>query len=264
MHLMIDVLKKKTYVKLLGNLQSQHTLIFIPPATSQCTMIETFVKEQFKKYKCILFDLPAHGLSEGTSYQTIEAYGRWTVALLQALVKQGQLARKNYIVGYSMGALIGFEVAMQQLPFIHGLISISGAASVKGHNAIEDYIEQFSRENFTPLQVFNAGNPSRPFQKIEAAHEPIVKSLATSPVCYDDLLAVSKYNAIERVDMIRIPVLLFVGEKDKMFEPSCIYTTYRELRGLGSIKAIQNGSHALIFSVPKVLAKTINEWMGGK
>ena len=54
MHLMIDVLKKKTYVKLLGNLQSQHTLIFIPPATSQCTMIETFVKEQFKKYKCIL------------------------------------------------------------------------------------------------------------------------------------------------------------------------------------------------------------------
>lgn len=264
MRLMIDVLKKKTYVKLLGNLQSQHTLIFIPPATSQCTMIETFVKEHFEKYKCILFDLPAHGLSEGTSYQTIEAYGKWTVAFLQVLMQQGQLARKNYIVGYSLGALIGFEVAMRQLPFIHGLVSISGAASVKGHNAIEGYIEQFSRENFTPLQVFNAGNPSRPFQKIEAAHEPIVKLLATSPVCYDDLLAVSKYDALERVKLIQVPVLLFVGEQDKMFEPSCMYRTYRELRGLGMVKAIPSGSHALVFSVPKVLARTINEWIGGR
>lgn len=260
----ITVLKRKTYVKLLGNLQSRHTLIFIPPATSQCTMIETFVREHFEQYKCILFDLPEHGLSEGTSYQSIEAYGKWTIAFLQALVKQGQLTRRNYIVGYSMGALIGFEVAMQQLPFIHGLISISGAASVKGHNAVEGYIEQFTREEFTPLHVLNAGIPSRPFQRIEAAHQEIIKSLATSPVCYDDLLAVSKYDALERIHMIRVPVLLFVGEKDKMFAPSCIYTTYRKLRGLGSIKAIPDGSHALVFSVPKLLAKTINEWIGGR
>lgn len=260
----ITVLEKKTYVELLGNLQSRHTLIFIPPATSKCTMIKTFVKEHFGKYKCILFDLPGHGLSEGISYQSIEAYGNWTVAFLQELVKQGQLTKKNYIVGYSMGALIGFEVAMQQLPFIHGLISISGAASVKRHNAAEGYVEKFKREEFTPLNVLNAGIPSRPFQRIEEAHKEIVESLATSPVCYDDLLAVSKYDALERVRMIRVPVLLFVGEKDKMFEPSCIYATYCKLRGLGNIKAIPSGSHALIFSVPKVLAKTINEWIGGR
>lgn len=259
---LINVLEKKTFIELLGNLQSQHTLIFIPPATSRHTMIEEFVKKHFKNYRCILLDLPGHGLSKGVSCQSIEAYGKWFNAFLQVLHEQSLLTERNYIVGYSMGSLIGFEVAMQQLPFIHGLISISGAASVKGHNAVEGYIEQFSREAFTPLNVFNAANRYRPFTKVEGENIEIAKSFEASPVCYDDLLAVSKYDALNRVNMIHIPVLLFVGAKDEMFDPSCTYETFHKLES-GTLQTIPNHSHALVFSVPGILAEMIHQWIGG-
>lgn len=259
----IEVLGSKTYTRLCGNLSSDVTLIFIPPATLHGDSMQPFVSH-FENYRCMLLDLPAHGKSEGQNRTTIEAWGIWMKAYLEVVNDKGWLSKKNIVVGYSMSAAIALEVMLLQLDFIHGAISLSGGLDIKGHNGIEASINRCKKETFTYLDVFNMSLIDHPLTKLNEKQLEITKTMVPLDICFEDFCAAMNYTALERAQQIKVPVLLIVGEQDKTIYPISSYNTHEALKAFSTLVRIPNEKHSLIYTVPQQLEQIIKKWIGGK
>ena len=258
----IKVLGSKTYTRLCGNLSSDVTLIFIPPATLHSDSMQPFVSH-FENYRCLLLDLPAHGKSEGLNRTTVEDWGQWMKAYLEVINNKGWLSKKNIVIGYSMSAAIALEVMLLQLDFIHGAISLSGGLDIKGHNGIEKSISRCKKETFTYLDVFNISLIDTPLTTLNEKQLEIAKTMVPLAICFEDFRAAMNYTALERAKHIQAPVLLIVGEQDKTIYPISSYNTHEALKELSTLVRIPHEKHSLIYTVPKQLRQIITEWIGG-
>lgn len=199
-------------------------------------------------------DLPGHGKSEGIGRQEIAEYTEAVYEFMKAL----RLA-SAVIVGFSMGSAIALSLALTYRKRVLGLGLIGAGAKM--------------RVAETTLEL--ASNPSMFLPTVEAVVEssyspnvdPRIKELAIQQmaetrqaVLYSDFLACDAFNAMERVNKIRVPTLLITGSLDRMTPPNRAQYLHSQIEG-AQIEIVEGAGHMVIVEQPDEVVELLTGFL---
>jgi pimeloyl-ACP methyl ester carboxylesterase len=161
-------------------------------------------------YRIIAPDLPGHGKSGGRGHQTIHAYARSIVDLVEEL----NINRAAF-VGHSMG----------------GLIALSLALDYPDRAAAVGLISTGARLRVAPEILENAASPTTFYKAASAlaagfftpqADPSLVRAVEADlmnnrpSVFHGDLVACNAYDELERTGEVRCPALICSGMEDRL------------------------------------------------
>ncbi len=165
-------------------------------------------------------DLPGHGRSEGPALTSIEEMADWVGRFLEAMDIEDAA-----VVGHSMGSLVAIELSARLPDTISSTVLLStampmvvsddllAAAKANDHEAI-DMITIWGHGRGAQL-----GGHKAPGLWMTGGAERLLEQAAES-VLFTDLNACNTYqNGLEVASRIRCPVLLMVGNEDRMTPP---------------------------------------------
>jgi pimeloyl-ACP methyl ester carboxylesterase len=153
-------------------------------------------------------DLPAHGRSAGSGYDTIEAYADWVAAFLEALA-----LRRVVLGGHSMGGAIAQMLAIRQHPALAGLVLIGTGARLR----VSPLILEQVRQDFAQV----ADGLNNLYWSAIASEKVVALSraqlAASDPqVIYDDFRACDGFDVREKLGQIRLPTLIISAQGDSL------------------------------------------------
>ena len=174
----------------------------------------------YRGYSVLSLDLPGHGRSDGPALATITGYAD---VVATVLVEAG--VDRAHIVGHSMGAFIGIELASRHRTKVQSLTLIGvsermpvhpdllTAAKVDDHLAF-DLVSSWSHTR----TAHTGGHPTPGLWMMGSTVRLLERS--RPGVLHNDLAACNVYeSAIGRAEEITAPVLILMGEHDLMTRP---------------------------------------------
>lgn len=194
--------------------------------------------------------LPGH--PDGDACESIEDATSW---LHSELAGSGPLA----LVGHSLGGAIALQYALDHPDEVAGVVLVGSGARLRVHPATLKALEaSLDRpERFAPMFA-----DSYKFVDPEFAKELNALSVELGPAPFlNDLRACDRFDIIERLDEINVPVLAIVGTEDVMTPPK--YSTFLEEKMSNtSVKIIDGGTHFVFAEVPDQVNEAIGEFVG--
>lgn len=199
-------------------------------------------------------DLPGHGKSNGLGSQDIAEYSKAVVDFMKTL-RIGPAV----VVGFSMGSAVAISLALQYRRRVLGLALIGSGAKM--------------RVAASTLEL--ASNPTFFLPAVEAVIEnsyspnvaPRVKELAveqmaeTRPaVLYSDFLACDAFDAMQRVNKIRVPTLLITGSADRMMPPNRAEYLRDQIDG-AQLHIVQGAGHMVMVEQPDEVAELLTGFL---
>jgi len=151
--------------------------------------------------------LPGHPL--GDPARSVEAAAEWVAGAL------AEIEGPRVLVGHSLGAAIALETAIARPDAVAGLVTIGGGARLP----VDPRLIEGARTDF-PATVRRMAAAS--FMDGEG---PVVDELAASmtesgpDTLLADLEACAAFDVRDRLDAVRVPVLVVVGGADRMTPP---------------------------------------------
>ena len=186
-----------------------------------------------QSHRVITFDNAGVGSSSGTTPDTIEQMARDAIAFITALGR-GQVD----LLGFSIGSFVAQEIALRRPALVRRLILASsapkGAAGM--HGWAPNVIGAVGTPQTTPeeyLGVFFAGSAAsqqagkealgRMYARTEDRDE--MTNWATREAQYDAVCAwgIPDHSALERVQVLEMPVFVANGDSDPMILPHYSY-----------------------------------------
>jgi len=186
-----------------------------------------------QSHRVITFDNAGVGSSSGTTPDTIEQMARDAIAFITAL-GHGQVD----LLGFSIGSFVAQEIALRRPALVRRLILASsapkGAAGM--HGWAPNVIGAVGTPQTTPeeyLGVFFAGSAAsqqagkealgRMYARTEDRDE--MTNWATREAQYDAVCAwgIPDHSALERVQVLEMPVFVANGDSDPMILPHYSY-----------------------------------------
>ena len=153
-------------------------------------------------------DLPGHGRSRGSGCDTIECYADAVVAF----VEESGIDEAT-IVGHSMGGAIAQQLALEHVGWISALGLIATGARLRVASAILESIRD-DFDHAVGLVTRYAWGPGASESLMELGREALVD---TGPdVLLGDFLACDRFDAMDRLGEIEIPVLVISGIADAL------------------------------------------------
>jgi pimeloyl-ACP methyl ester carboxylesterase len=171
----------------------------------------------YRGSNALAVDLPGHGRSGGELLGSIAAMADWLNALIEAL-----RVPAAHVVGHSMGALIGLELAARQPPTIERLALLGAAPKMPVHPAL---LEAAARpEPLAPELMCDWGfGPAGHFGGHKApgswmlGHALRLLAQSAGPRLHADLAACNDYrHGSEAAAEVRCPTLVIAGAADRM------------------------------------------------
>lgn len=250
---------EKIAYKQIGNKKSIYTFIFIHGATmTGGAMID--LAKKFPDYNCIIVDLPGHGGSLGKTKNNIEDFAESIDLFLQEMLKQELISKHITLIGYSLGGVISFELALKKRDEYKRMIIISSGASVSKCAPLMDEIKKLPKDQFD-LEGFFAhvfGSASSENEK-NYVMNLLSASIVDINIGYTDLLSATNYNKIDRANEVSIPTLIFTGDEDKVILPSCGIELWRELEN-ASIAIVPWRGHTAFLELTDYFVSLVNDF----
>jgi pimeloyl-ACP methyl ester carboxylesterase len=207
----------------------------------------------------VAVDLPGHGESDGPAYSSISDYARW---LGEDMRRVGP--EPVTLVGHSMGSLIALETAARNPDMVARLVLISTSASMRVNRELLDAAA--ARDPAAAAMVIKWTLPrdsgyARPKKWVLAISEDFMNT-AASGVMANDLTACDDYTeAVAMAGRVRCPVLLLLGENDKMTPPAAAQPLAAALAD-ARIVVIEKVGHMLPLEKPAEVNETISLFLG--
>ncbi len=185
--------------------------------------------------------LPGH--PDGTPCGTIEEATRW----LRSELARDAGPEPLVLVGHSLGGAIALQYALDHGDEIVGIVLVGSGARLRVHPATLDALEKMidQPESFPKMMADSYRKVSPQF-----ADELQALSVTLGPAPFlNDLRACDRFDVIERLGEIEIPVLAIVGTEDVMTPPK--YATFLEGRiSKASVHIIDGGTHYVFAEYP--------------
>lgn len=244
----------------IGNQQSNVTLVFLHGSTMTKEGMLPFA-EGFTDYNCIVFDLTAHGESDGPEPEEIAVFAEKVEQSIQELQRQHVVGEKVVMLGYSMGGAITAEVAIRKKTALLGMVFLSSGADLKNHTPLVDGLKQISPEQFAVNDILDAlfGSDTSKEEKDVIAERFAATSVANE-IGYGDLMASNKYDRLSECGMIEIPALLVQGNDDRIVLPEAAIETWKKIPD-SQLLMIPYKGHAVIFEQQKLVTEKITEFL---
>lgn len=168
-------------------------------------------------YSVLAVDLPGHGRSPGAARASIEAYGAW----IDALIEAAGLSSVR-LVGHSMGSLVALEVALKHPERVAQLVLIGAASPMAVGDAFLAAARDDSPAAFDMETVWGHRRNSQLLQSpvpgvTLAGASRRLNARAKPGVQHADLQACNAYRpSMEAIRALRMPTLVLAGRFDQM------------------------------------------------
>jgi len=149
------------------------------------------------------------------------------------------------LCGFSMGAAVALELALRQHPRIKGLALMGAGARMRVAPAIlQGLATDFeSTSNVVAGYLFADPTPAR------IKHAVSMLRLTGREQALRDFHACDKFDAMERLGEIRLPVIAITGEKDAMTPPKFAQFLADRIPG-AKARIIPEAGHAVFMERP--------------
>jgi pimeloyl-ACP methyl ester carboxylesterase len=199
-----------------------------------------------------LIDLPGHGRSSGRSRNSVEDYADFIGLFVSELgLKQVVLA------GHSLGGAIALNIAIRAPVWLSRIILVGTGARLRVAPAILEGLltdPQDAVNKICELSFYRhaPGSRAHPYCDVLAHTDP--------NVIHDDLTACDRFDVMDSIGQISIPVLIISGMMDKLTPVK--YGRYLHERLMDSKRLIiDNCGHMMALEQPDAFIAGIVEFM---
>jgi len=194
-------------------------------------------------------DLPGHGRSLGTGYDSIAAYADWLIAFMNAVGLP-----RAVLVGHSMGGAIALDVALRFPAWVAGLGLVATGAKLRVVPAILEGIQRDPEAAVELISTFAYGPEASPEIVRLGRHQ----MRATPPaVLYRDMLACDQFDARDRLGAIRAPSMVLCGTQDAMTPAK--YSSYLRDHVQGAaLHLVEGAGHMVMVERPEAVLNALN------
>lgn len=183
------------------------SLIFIHGAGGSHLKWAPLMKESINGFTQVAVDLMGHGSSPGSPVDEVKAYAQSIKEFLDA----NSFPRPWIWAGHSMGGNIALQAALTYPDTIDGIILIGSGAKMPVNPTMLEQLAQGSFDTaFLKIAYGRDINPEL------LAAELQNWSQASQQQLYIDFTACNNYDVSRQLGEIKIPVLILVGDQDKM------------------------------------------------
>lgn len=202
----IDIHGKNTYYQQNGEFRTdKSTIVFVHGAGGTGSKWEHQLSG-IEGYNLIALDLPGHGRSEGEAADSIIIYREFVWEFVQAL-ELGSFV----IAGHSMGGAIAMEFALTYPDLLEGLIIVDSGARLRVN---PETLEVLSQGKHPLGNVKYSYSQKASLAVLERAAEEM-KAVPTW-VLLADFRACDSFNLMDKVQSIKLLVLILCGQDDQM------------------------------------------------
>ena len=208
-------------------------------------------------------DLPAHGLSGGDLLESIEDMAAWVGELIEA-AGFGTAA----IIGHSMGSLIALELAGSQPDKVKKLVLTGTSAAMRVHESLQSAADGNDRRAHEMVIGWSLTQQSalggHPTPGLWMHGQALQTSLnAGDDVLANDLRACHSYDgALEAAAAVECPVLVVVGEGDRMTAPPGAAKLVAALGVRAEVVTIEAAGHAMMLERPDAVLDAFIDFLG--
>lgn len=229
-----------------GNEDSGITLVFLHGSTMSKEGLLPLA-EEFRDYNCIVFDLTAHGQSDGEEPEQISVFAGDVEYSVKQLQQQKIATERIILLGYSMGGAITCEVAIRRNIELAGIVLLSSGGDLNSYTPLVDQLKEMPVEQFRTEDILDAlfgGETS------EADRKRISELFAATKVPdvtgYGDLMASNRYNRLQACKEITVPALMVHGSDDKIVLPMAAVETWKTIEN-SELLMIPYKGHGVIY-----------------
>ncbi len=168
-------------------------------------------------YAVLAPDMPAHGLSDGTPLDSIEAQADWHADLLDAAG-----VKATHVVGHSQGGLVGLELARRHADKVRSLSFVGTAAAIPVNDALIDMAKNKEARAIDMMIDWGHGRQGHMHDNTQPGNTHLyfgreLMAANESGALHADLVACNNYkDGLEAAKAVTCPVQCTFGQKDKM------------------------------------------------
>lgn len=203
-------------------------------------------------------DLPGHGLSDGKLLTSIADMAAWVAEL----IREAGFSNAA-VVGHSMGALVGLELAETE-PDLVSRLALSGAAgALPVHDTLQtaaDANERMAHEMILGWSLApQSAKGGHPTPGLWMSGVVLHTSLnAGDDVLANDLRACDAYDGgFEKAARVTCPTLVVTGTSDRMVGYQGVEQLMAALGDNGSLVQIGSAGHAVMVEQPDEMLDTL-------
>ena len=231
---------------------SKSTLVFIHGAGGTANFWLAQVEGLAGRANTIAIDLPGHGRSEGDGYDRVEDCAIELADFTKALDAPGPIP-----CGLSLGGAITQQLLLDAPDLFKAGILINTGSKLRVATEIFDTIEKGAKhyvDMISTLVVSQATDPDRvkPFKDDLASCKSIVLK--------NDFQACDRFDVMQRLGSIMLPVLVVSAEDDQVTPPK--YSDFMEEAILKASRAhILEAGHISPMEKPEEINRTITAFL---
>ena len=227
------------------------SLIFIHGAGGTHRKWATLMEKSINGFIHVAVDLMGHGSSPGNPVDDVKAYAESIKEFLAANI----FPRPWLLTGHSMGGNIALQAALTYPDIVDGLILIGSGATMPVNPTMLEQLSQCTFDTgFLKIAYSRNINPEL------LAGEMQIWSQVSQQQLYLDFTACNNYDVSQQLDRIKIPVLILVGDQDKMTPLK--NSQYLEKNISGSLLQIIPGAgHHLMLEKPDETISAISSFL---
>lgn len=197
---------------------SKCTLVFIHGSGGSNVLWAGQIDALSARANTVALDLPGHGQSQGQGMQRMEDYARAVADFIEAVD-----APRPIPCGLSIGGAIVQQLILDFPDRFAGGILIGTGARLRVLPAILEGIEKDYQAHVAALPQFAASPKTDP-----AMLQNIMEANARCPaqVALGDFLACDRFDVMDRLTDINLPILIISGDDDRLTPPK--YADYLE------------------------------------
>ncbi len=223
-----------------GRLENEKLpLVFLHGAGGHGLFWEDQLEGLGAQFCCLAPDLPGHGHSKGAAAAEIERYREHVREFKETLGLPPLV-----LGGHSMGGAIAISYALAYPGDLKALILISTGGKLR---VAPNLLETYRQGKQAPELVKHLYGRGAKKELVEKGKAELLKVPAA--VSYADFTACDTFNALDRLQEIKIPALVLCGEEDVMTPPK-FSTHLAEAIPHAEAKIFPGGGHMLMQEKP--------------
>jgi 3-oxoadipate enol-lactonase len=221
-------------------------IVFIHGFPFDHSMWEAQVNALPAKFRPVTYDIRGHGLSEsGSCHYSLEFFADDLFALIEHLNLD-----KPIICGLSMGGYITLRAFERKPDAFRALIlcdtrseADTNEAKIKRSSAVKT-IEEKGVQKYAEDSVNNLFWEANVQSVIPAVSKirTIIENMSADVLCATLIALAARTDTTEVLDQIKIPVLIMVGEHDKLTPPIAAESLHENITG-SELQVIKNAAH---------------------
>jgi pimeloyl-ACP methyl ester carboxylesterase len=208
---------------------------------------------RLRDFNVYTIDLPGHGKSMGTAHHHVSGYQS---AIIDFIAQLGR--NRAVLVGHSLGAAIGLQLAADHPQHVAGLVCISAAACFQLDHTLVDLFRNspVQKNALKLLEVYFA-----PHYGKSQWYSNLIKSLPATrnSLWYADLRAVDQFDLRNKLSEITTPTLVLSGSEDPLAAFSAAALLARQIPNARFVGFPKHG-HMLMLEEPEGVTNKIHDF----